>query len=161
MFCLKCNNPIASCSCPDIDKRLEAIGGSSHVVLTFCSGCGAHALRCKCPHPKPSLEQRLKGKICGVIPRRYARLENWSLIMGDPSPYNPPEAATEVRLQGDIYEDSRFEQGDFVTTSPIERTDGEYAMTRNGTFYKLGEVSADYEKAYPGAKERFLKAGAR
>ena len=158
MYCIKCNSPLSSCSCPDIEERLAEIGASGHVILTFCSGCGSHVARCKCPHPKPPLEQRLKGKICGVIPRRYARIENWSLV-NDPDPYKPPEVQS-VRLQGDIYEDSRFEAGDFVTTSPIERVDGEYAVTRNGTFYKLGEVSADYEKAYPGAKERFLKAGA-
>ena len=160
MFCIKCGHDIASCTCPDIDERLAAIGESGHVILTFCSGCGAHATRCKCPHPKPALEQRLRGKICGTIPRRYARIENWCLVPDGPDPYRPPEAPQRVRLQGDIYEDSRFENGDFVTTSPVERTDGEYAVTANGTFYKLGEVSVDYERAFPGAKERFLKAGA-
>ena len=80
MYCTKCSKDISSCTCPDLDQRLEAIGGSCHVILTFCSGCGSHAARCKCPHPKPPLEQRLKGKICGVIPRRYVHIPNQELF---------------------------------------------------------------------------------
>lgn len=156
MFCTKCQHELFACTCPDLEDRLKAIGASGQMVLTYCSGCGTYAAKCKCPHPKPDLEQRLAGKICGTVKRRYARLENWSLCPAAPNPYQPPEIAPGVMLQGNIYEDDRFQDGFHVTTSLLQQVDGEYGVTKSGTFYKLGTVDPEWEKLFPGSRERFF-----
>ena len=78
MWCAKCDKHLGLCTCPDLYDRLKAIGASGQVILTFCSGCGAYAPRCKCPHPKPPMEQRLGERIVKHIPTHYARMENWA-----------------------------------------------------------------------------------
>jgi hypothetical protein len=71
------------------------------------------------------------------------RLENWSVVSLD-NPFKAPELRTS-KLEGNIYDDSRFADGTPVTTSTICEMDASknYAKTRN-TEYQLGKVSEDF-----------------
>jgi hypothetical protein len=74
------------------------------------------------------------------------RLEKWSVITDDSNPFLAPELR-KMRLQGEVYDRSDFEDGTFVHTSSIQRLDikNNLAETRN-TEYQLGEPSEDYLK---------------
>ena len=76
------------------------------------------------------------------------RLENWSVINYDDSPYLAPELRTTM-LQGEIYNDenNRFEDGKKITTSRLLELNFEenYGFTLSGTRYILGNMSKDYE----------------
>ena len=53
MFCVKCQNDLYDCTCPDIDERLAKLGGSkSYVVYRMCIICKKHYSRCKCVSPQ-------------------------------------------------------------------------------------------------------------
>jgi len=53
MWCVKCNNELRDCACPDIDERLAGLRGpDSNVVYRMCLVCGKHYSRCKCETPK-------------------------------------------------------------------------------------------------------------
>jgi len=70
------------------------------------------------------------------------RLEEWSVF--SKNSYQAPEAQKRY-LQGNIYNDDRFEDGTIVQTSSIQELNlkENYAITRN-TEYILGEISKDY-----------------
>lgn len=153
MWCGKCDRDLGVCICPDLTERLKKI--NNVCVLTFCSGCGAYAPRCKCPHPRPHMEQRLNGRICGMIPRVYARMENWSLIQDTSDPYRPPEMRAQL-LRGQVYDDIRFSDGHSIITSEVVAAEEPYAITKNGTHYWLGEVDPDWEQRFPNARMRFF-----
>lgn len=71
MFCMKCNQRFPDkCVCADRDERLNSLArDATHVVLTYCSGCGEHVGLCECPEPKPARELRNQGRIV-VDPRQ-------------------------------------------------------------------------------------------
>jgi hypothetical protein len=50
MFCTRCKNDIADCTCPDIDDRLGALTGT--VIYRKCRKCGKHYARCQCKDPE-------------------------------------------------------------------------------------------------------------
>jgi hypothetical protein len=70
-------------------------------------------------------------------PKRRAYLEHWSLIQR--SPYTKW-----VHLEGNVYGHPTFNNGDFITTSPILKLDipGGYAETMN-TKYMLKDDRED------------------
>ena len=84
------------------------------------------------------------------------KLESWSVIAGEVSPYTAPELIR-PKLHGKVYGHPRFTDGDEVTTSPFLRAEGEVIITASGTRYELGEVDPQYEKTYPNARERVFK----
>lgn len=90
-----------------------------------------------------------------VAPQRVCRLERWSMV-ADGDPYRAPEDQR-CRLQGDVYGHPAFQDGQFVISSVIMGMDGDYVRTQSGSNYMLGEVDPEYERLYPGAKERCLK----
>jgi len=51
MWCMKCNNHLSKCTCPDINERLEKLGQWQHLITEFCKNCGLHRDRCKCEYP--------------------------------------------------------------------------------------------------------------
>ena len=77
-----------------------------------------------------------------------SRLENWSIISYDDSPYLAPELRTTM-LQGEIYNDenNRFEDGTFISTSRLLVLNLEegYGLTLSGTRYILGNMSKEYK----------------
>jgi len=48
MYCTKCNNHIATCTCPDIDERLADVAKSRYIFIATCPVCGRHVDRCIC-----------------------------------------------------------------------------------------------------------------
>ena len=54
MWCTRCQNEIADCTCPDINERLasaaEGVGGM--FVYKRCKKCKEHYARCKCENPE-------------------------------------------------------------------------------------------------------------
>jgi len=76
------------------------------------------------------------------------RLENWSVISYDDSPYLAPELRI-TTLQGEIYNDenNRFEDGTFISTSRLLELNLEegYGLTLSGTRYTLGNMSKEYK----------------
>ena len=39
MFCIRCQNDIAYCTCPDIEERLKAIAASGNWAMNKCVPC--------------------------------------------------------------------------------------------------------------------------
>jgi hypothetical protein len=76
------------------------------------------------------------------------RLENWSVIINDQSPFIAPELCYRM-LNGEIYNDERgkFKDGTRITTSPLVEFDykNKVAKTLN-TIYTLGNLSENYLK---------------
>jgi len=68
--------------------------------------------------------------------RQTMRLENWSTT-GSDDPYQPPEHQTR-RLQGNVYNHPRFNDGRSIRTSSIVSIDGGTVTTKNSV-YTLGE----------------------
>lgn len=62
MWCMKCNNDLSVCVCPDIDERLASVANSPYLALTFCKACNKHRSRCKCADG-PSSEIRTGASI--------------------------------------------------------------------------------------------------
>ena len=77
------------------------------------------------------------------------RLEQWSVVR---KPYATPESGG--HLHGRAYGHPRFDDGEWVTTSPITAVEGGIATTLSGSQYELGEVDPQYEAAFPNARER-------
>ena len=48
MFCMKCQNDIYACTCPDIEERLDKLVKSKHLYIATCPKCGRHVDRCIC-----------------------------------------------------------------------------------------------------------------
>ena len=88
------------------------------------------------------------------------RMENWSIVQLGVDPYQPPEVQPQG-LNGNVFGHPRFPDGEQVTTTAIvsgATCDGRITVrTRSGSEYELGDVSADYEGLFPGARERVAK----
>jgi hypothetical protein len=85
------------------------------------------------------------------------KLENWFLVYGDYDPYKPPECNTQ-HLAGKVFGNPNFNDGEEIRTSPIVGKEGDKIVTKSGSVYELGEVLPDYEKQYPGARERLFNS---
>ena len=76
------------------------------------------------------------------------RLENWSVVNYDDSPYLAPELRT-TTLRGEIYNDenNRFQDGKSISTSRLLELNLEegYGITLSGTRYILGKMDDGYE----------------
>jgi hypothetical protein len=48
MFCMRCQNAVGDCTCPDISERLVKLAGHPNIAIEFCVTCGQHHARCKC-----------------------------------------------------------------------------------------------------------------
>lgn len=84
------------------------------------------------------------------------RLENWSIVLvGDV--YTPPEMRKQC-LNGQVYGNPRFDDGDDITTSSIKITPmvNGCVFTASGSMYELGTVSPAYEAEYPDANNRLV-----
>lgn len=84
------------------------------------------------------------------------RLENWSIVViGDF--YTPPEMRRQC-LDGFVYGNPRFADGEHITTSGIvlRPPENDCVSTVSGSLYELGEVSPEYEALYPNARERLF-----
>ena len=78
------------------------------------------------------------------------RLENWSVGSQNLTPYTAPELS-QPRLMGEVYGHPNFDNGERITTSPIEKINGWVITTLSGSVYELGGVSREYEEWYTQA----------
>lgn len=76
-----------------------------------------------------------------------------------PDPYKAPEQMPKV-LQGIISDHPRFSNDGKVghTSRIVGLTAEGKVRTSSGSEYELGEPSAEYEKQFPDAKQRFLES---
>lgn len=82
------------------------------------------------------------------------RMENWSICNFLPDEYAAPESGVPV-LRGEVHDHERFEDGTYITTSKIVAVSKDKDITTvSGSVYVLGVVDAEYEKMFPGAKDR-------
>jgi hypothetical protein len=90
---------------------------------------------------------------------KQMKIEEWSITQyeADFNPYAPPEEQV-LRIQGKVYNNPKFEDGEVIVTSPIVFVDKErqVIVTKSGSEYELGEAHPDYEKAFPQARERIF-----
>ena len=49
MFCIRCQNEVYDCRCPDINERLAAIGNHPAFAVMWCLDCDKHIDQCDCP----------------------------------------------------------------------------------------------------------------
>ena len=83
------------------------------------------------------------------------KLENWSLVFGNPDPWLAPELQ-HICLHGKVFNHPNHGNGTWIRTSRIIRKEKGFIVTHSGSKYELGKVNPDYEKEYPGAKDRLL-----
>lgn len=82
------------------------------------------------------------------------KIDNWVFVHGGGDPYKAPEVGG-LFLNGIVTGHPVRPDGNQVTTSAIAGKRGGKVVTKN-TEYELGEARADYEAAYPGARQRLL-----
>lgn len=75
------------------------------------------------------------------------RIENWEIVAGDADPYMAPEIIP-LCLRGNAYGHPRFPDGQFVTTTPIAESKGNWCRTESGSEYILGQPEPRYEEWY-------------
>lgn len=86
------------------------------------------------------------------------KLENWSFITGANSQYASPEQYVPC-FHGEAYGHPDYEDGHIISTSTItgydEETDEFICVSRR---YTLGTVDEEYDKKFPGSKERLVES---
>lgn len=60
MFCAKCQNDLADCTCPDIEERLAEIADSPYIIYRACLKCRNHYARCRCEKPEWGTSEQLR-----------------------------------------------------------------------------------------------------
>ncbi len=48
MFCVRCQNDVFMCTCPDIRERLREIAEHPGLELKMCPECKEHVSQCRC-----------------------------------------------------------------------------------------------------------------
>lgn len=74
------------------------------------------------------------------------RLENWSVRA----------RGGRQCLVGAVYGHPHHDDGKIVCTSGINGNQNGRAQTRNGSDYELGTIDPEWERRFPGARERFF-----
>ena len=87
------------------------------------------------------------------------RIEEWAIISLPVDPYSAPEMNVDLSLSGEAFGHPRFKDGHRIATSPIlGKNKDDCVLTLSGSAYELGNVDAEYEKQFPGARERLLNS---
>jgi hypothetical protein len=84
-------------------------------------------------------------------------MECWSFVARSSDPWTAPEVHG-FGLHGNVHGHPRHLDGKEVTTSRIVGRRGNVFVTMSGSEYVLVTVDPRYEKQYPNAPERMLKA---
>ena len=74
------------------------------------------------------------------------RLENWSIRW----------RGNRQCLGGNVYGHPEHKDGQPIVTSPINGNQGGRVQTRSGSDYELGAVDPEWERRFPGARDRFF-----
>jgi len=85
------------------------------------------------------------------------KIDNWSVVNGNSSPYNAPETQWQA-LSGNITGHPKLGKLDGITTSRIVGWSLGMVLTKSGTNYELGEVDPAYELLFPNARERLMNS---
>lgn len=91
---------------------------------------------------------------------RIVTIDNWSISSKGHSLYQPPECRR-LQLVGTAKDHlNPHVNGNNVRTSDIIGWDSNITavVTQSGSRYILGDVDPEYEKAYPNARETFVKS---
>lgn len=51
MYCIKCSNDVADCTCGDIQERLASLAQHPNLSFRMCTKCNQHYSFCKCEEP--------------------------------------------------------------------------------------------------------------
>lgn len=74
------------------------------------------------------------------------KMKNWSVVLGSRNYYLAPELDY-LALAGEIFDHPKFDDGSYVTTSPIVSSDGLKISTKSNSVYLLdGEPSQEYKE---------------
>jgi len=91
-------------------------------------------------------------------------LDDWAaLYCPTNTKYTPPEHFR-FRLTGKATGHPEFKNGSTVTSSPVisvirDIDDDQVVIgVQSGRFYRLGSINADYERAFPDARNRLIDA---
>ena len=68
------------------------------------------------------------------------RMENWSCTSYE---HEPEEVR---RLQGNVHDNPKFEDGTFIVSSVLVGIAGKVATTASGSVYELGEVDPNFKE---------------
>ena len=60
MWCVKCNNDLSDCVCPDLQERLNGLGDV--LVYRKCLKCNQHYEKCTCSNPEWGTNQAIEGE---------------------------------------------------------------------------------------------------
>jgi hypothetical protein len=52
MWCAKCQNDAADCTCGDFTERLRQVAAKGVFIFRACKLCGEHYAKCKCEKPE-------------------------------------------------------------------------------------------------------------
>lgn len=93
---------------------------------------------------------------------KIIQLDEWSFHREEPEPWQAPELAVSFFV-GRCYGHPRHPDGKQIQTSAVTGAvvgpGGDVlVLTHSGSRYRLGDPHPDYEKAYPGARRRIIKA---
>jgi hypothetical protein len=72
MVCMKCNNPLSTCTCADREERMRTASDSPHVAVKWCIKCDKAYHFCKCA--EPDFKMRVKGQIMD-LPEQAAAID--------------------------------------------------------------------------------------
>jgi len=70
-------------------------------------------------------------------------LLNWSIRNNSQSPYNAPETQR-IKVTGDVFFSSKFNDGTRITTSWLIKVDGCKITTFSGSVYQLSHPDSNY-----------------
>ena len=73
------------------------------------------------------------------------RLECWRIVVPEECKYTAPELVP-LLVEGAVYGNPRFEDGDPITTSSVVEVSGRIITTYSGSRYRLGEVDPRYKE---------------
>lgn len=71
------------------------------------------------------------------------RIENWSIVIGQPNPYRAPECQTAFLL-GNVYGYPGRKDGERIRTSEVVGVEGRLVKAYSGKIYELGVVDPGY-----------------
>jgi hypothetical protein len=71
------------------------------------------------------------------------KLEKWSVVVGDPDPYMPPEMQ-EKRICGLVFGHPQYQDGHEIVLGSVDTVEGSIVKTLSGSVYELGEPDPEY-----------------
>ena len=85
------------------------------------------------------------------------RLENWSI--GSIEDYYMPPENIRIRASGCVYNNQKFDDGHYITTSTLEEINlqEKYIITHSGSKYFLGQPDSGWVSWLKETKDKYYK----